>query len=435
MLPSSCQPREPVLTHSTERERKHCIVRYNSDSDINMAAADEIEDDFAPVGITPNATSRFSTITTTGTTSKSNRPRSTTNLDRNPNNASKKSGVTQPTPQALPKRHGPSSIIVSPRQKGNPILSALKSMPWEYGDIPADYLLGLTTCALFLSLKYHKLHPEYIYNRIKQLQGKYALRIVLVMVDIDDHDKPLRELSKTSLINNVTLVLCWSAAEGGRYLELFKTYENAAPTSIKQHQSNSYSDRLVDFVTTPRSINKTDAVALVSQFGTIRTAVNARHEDIATIAGWGEKKVQRWCASVREPFRIQRAAKRTLARDDTLPSLSQPISRAGTLSRDVTRGENEDAAESRLQEASGLSLQDTDADKRPKSRMAEEIPVNDSLFVHDDEESLDEAMTAKPAPPKTTTDSMQVTSKKRKPEDDPLNDGVMAALSKLRKDG
>jgi hypothetical protein len=25
-------------------------------------------------------------------------------------------------------------------------------MPWEYSDIPADYGLGLTTCALFLRL-------------------------------------------------------------------------------------------------------------------------------------------------------------------------------------------------------------------------------------------------------------------------------------------
>lgn len=59
-------------------------------------------------------------------------------------------GVKQPTPQALPQRSAGSSILVSPRQKGNPVLACLKSMPWEYSDIPADYGLGLTTCALFL---------------------------------------------------------------------------------------------------------------------------------------------------------------------------------------------------------------------------------------------------------------------------------------------
>lgn len=65
-----------------------------------------------------------------------------------PNNAA--SGVKQPTPQALPQRAAGSSILVSPRQKGNPVLACLKSLPWEYSDIPADYGLGLTTCALFL---------------------------------------------------------------------------------------------------------------------------------------------------------------------------------------------------------------------------------------------------------------------------------------------
>lgn len=59
-------------------------------------------------------------------------------------------GVKQPTPQALPQRSAGSSILVSPRQKGNPVLACLKSMPWEYSDIPADYGLGSTTCALFL---------------------------------------------------------------------------------------------------------------------------------------------------------------------------------------------------------------------------------------------------------------------------------------------
>ena len=58
--------------------------------------------------------------------------------------------IVQPTPQVLPARGSGSSILVSPRQKGNPVLACLRSVPWEYSDIPADYGLGATTCALFL---------------------------------------------------------------------------------------------------------------------------------------------------------------------------------------------------------------------------------------------------------------------------------------------
>jgi len=382
--------------------------------------ADEIEDsDFTSIGI-PKA----ATTANARPAGQSARPGPA--LDRAPTNAPQRPGVVQPKPQALAKRAGPSSIIVSPRQKGNPILNGIKQVPWEYGDIVPDYILGVTTCALFLSLKYHRLHPEYIYTRIKQLQGKYSLRVVLVMVDIDNHEDSLKELSKTSLINNVTLVLCWSSAEGGRYLELFKSFENAAPTAIKQHQSTSYSDRMVDFITTPRSVNKTDAVSLVSQFGSIRTAVNAGHEDVAGIAGWGEKKVERWCASVREPFRIQRAAKRGLSTEVTRVGTESPVQTGTGLGSSILATRSADIPE----EPSNL-----EASHMSQARQTERVHVDQFA---DDEEALAAALTASSRPPpplsrKANEEIQKPSPKKRKPEDDPLSDGVMAALSKLRK--
>ena len=294
-------------------------------------------------------------------------------------------------------------------------------MPWEYGDIPADYQLGATACALFLSLKYHRLHPEYIYNRIKSIQGKYQLRVILTLVDIDNHEASIRELTKTSVINQVTIILCWSAAEGGRYLELFKSYEHASPTAIRQHQSTAYTDRMVDFVTTPRAINKTDAIALVTQFGTVRTAVNARPDDLAALAGWGEKKVQQWCASVREPFRVEGAAKRTIDLERLNLVATQSISRATTLSRGPTRAEGEDEIED-----------DPEVGRAPPTRTEPEPAVQP-------------VPAAEHNVPDTTKQNLSATAsvsipneevpKKRKPAEDPVSDGVMAALSKLRKSG
>ncbi|KAK5202670.1 ssDNA endonuclease and repair protein rad10 [Exophiala xenobiotica] len=161
-------------------------------------------------------------------------------------NASK---VVQPKPQAMPSRQGPSAILVSTQQKGNAILNHVKSLPWEYSDIPCDYVLGATTCALFLSLKYHPLRPDYIYSRIRQLGKLYNLRILLTMVDITNHEEVLKELSKTSMINNLTLILSWSSQEAGRYFELFKSYEHASPASIRAHQAETYQESLTEFVT------------------------------------------------------------------------------------------------------------------------------------------------------------------------------------------
>ncbi|SPQ27026.1 02ab5337-dbaa-4c4c-ab7f-6e86d54b6251 [Thermothielavioides terrestris] len=320
-------------------------------------------------------------------------------LDRAPpSNASASSGgpkVVQPTPQALPGRGSGSSILVSPRQKGNPVLSCLKSVAWEYSDIPADYGLGQTTCALFLSLKYHRLHPEYIYTRIRNLQGRYNLRVLLTLVDIPNHEDALRELSKTSLVNRVTVVLAWSAAEAARYLELYKAYEHAGFAAIRGQQAAGYAERLVEFVTVPRNINKADAVALVSAFGSLRHAVNAEPEQIAVVGGWGEKKVRAWCKAVEEPFRVRKAAKRSA------PAARVTGSGAGA-------GGNEGEEEEGDAEAEAV-VAEMEAEGAPSEKQRGKQPVAGRVFPP-----------AAPAPAR---------------RDEQLSEGVAAALARLREKG
>lgn len=74
----------------------------------------------------------------------------------------------------------PHCLLVNPKQKGNPILKSIINVPWEYDDIVPDYQMGRTTCALFLSLRYHNLNPDYIHERLKQLGKMYELRVLLV---------------------------------------------------------------------------------------------------------------------------------------------------------------------------------------------------------------------------------------------------------------
>lgn len=63
------------------------------------------------------------------------------------------------------------------------MLKSITSVPWEYEeDIIPDYVMGRTTCALFLSLKYHSLKPDYINDRLKLLGKLYDLRVLLVHV-------------------------------------------------------------------------------------------------------------------------------------------------------------------------------------------------------------------------------------------------------------
>jgi DNA excision repair protein ERCC-1 len=341
--------------------------------------------------------------------------------------------VIQPKPQALPSRQAPSAILVSTRQKGNPILNNVRSLPWEYSDIQCDYVLGATTCALFLSLKYHRLHPEYIYSRIRALGKSYNLRVLLTMVDITNHEEALKELSKTSMINNLTLILCWSAQEAGRYLELFKSYEHASPASIRAHQAESYKESLTEFVTTPRSINKTDAASLISNFGTLRAAVNAQPEELALVPGWGEKKVKVWCSTMRENFRLRRAAKAGI-------SMVRTETTAGAVDSEELNGQTPGSNPQTpipismipSREASGLGLSRDNArpDSSHKRRRLEEVDTGEP---NSDEEAalLAEAERATGSMP-IASDLPPATERRQEPQ---LSEGVMAALAKLREKG
>lgn len=276
------------------------------------------------------------------------------------------------------------------------------------------------------------------------MAGKYNLRILLTMVDIQNHEESLKELSKTSLVNNLTLILCWSAQEAGRYLELYKSYEHASPTSIRAHQATSYSEKLVEFITVPRSINKTDAVGLVSAFGSVRAAVNARPEEIGIIAGWGEKKVQRWCETVRENFRVKKAARRGLALERA--DSSRGLAREDSLFEEDTEGTNTPA---RLgvgaaipvglvpsREVSSLGEQRAgatpDAERRGERRVAEDVPMWEP--GEDEEEALLLAATEEEGRLATQENGSSniAGSKKAITNEEELSEGVMTALAKLR---
>lgn len=198
---------------------------------------------------------------------------------------------------------GRNAIIVSRRQQGNPILKHIRNVRWAFGDIVPDYLLGQNTCALYLSLRYHLLHPDYIYYRIRELQKGFKLRVVLCHVDLEDVIKPLHEVTRTALLHDCTLLCGWSVEECARYLETIKIYENKPADIIQERTDNDYLSRLSNTITTVRHVNKSDVVSLGSTFGTLSGIMGASMEELARCPGIGERKVKRLYDTFHEPFR------------------------------------------------------------------------------------------------------------------------------------
>ncbi|WVY97568.1 hypothetical protein V8G54_029719 [Vigna mungo] len=239
------------------------------------------------------------------------------------------------------------SILVSHRQKGNPLLKHIRNVRWAFADVVCDYMLGQSSCALYLRLfsllnldvlefvccalavvsvnamkmhikssintgypdarpvllRYHLLHPDYLYYRIRELQKNFKLRVVLCHVDVEDVIKPLLEVTKTALLHDCTLLCGWSLEECGRYLETIKVYENKPADIIQGQMDTDYLSRLTHALTTVRHVNKTDVVTLGTTFGSLSNIMGASMEDLARCPGIGERKVKRLFDTFHEPFK------------------------------------------------------------------------------------------------------------------------------------
>ncbi|KAJ3640767.1 hypothetical protein Zmor_027310 [Zophobas morio] len=193
-------------------------------------------------------------------------------------------------------------LLVSPKQRGNPLLKSICNVPWEYDDIVPDYQMGKTTCALFLSLRYHNLNPDYIHERLKLLGKMYELRILLVQVDISDPHHILKNLTRICILADLTLVLAWSAEEAGKILETYKIYENKPADNIMERGESSPYIRLLQVLTSIKPINKTDAMNLIAKFTTLEGIIKASESQLSECPGLGPVKAKKLYTTLHEKF-------------------------------------------------------------------------------------------------------------------------------------
>jgi len=189
-------------------------------------------------------------------------------------------------------------IQVNRKQSGNDLLKKFTRCPYTFADIEPDFVIGRTACALYLSIRFHALHPNYIYERINKLGENYDLRVLLVVVDHVEHKSYLKELSKLSIRCNLTLMLCWSVEDAAMYLEKYKLSEDKPAESIMEKPTNyEYENALdqymIDALAESRSVNRTDAGLIVSLFDTFDKICSASPEELSICPGVGMSKAQR----------------------------------------------------------------------------------------------------------------------------------------------
>ena len=205
-------------------------------------------------------------------------------------------------------------IQVSRSQTGNPLLEHLTFYQMNGKIKDVDYVINSKCVVLFLSLRYHKLHPEYIYNKLKKVTYNHpdTLRVLLLYVDVDDFQDTVRELNKLALFNSLTLVLGWTHEQCANYLQNLKAVEKEASKRIIQGSRTKddevlgndakFLERLVESLASINSVTQRDSQSLLAEYGSLRAVAGAPGEQLQTLSGLGATKVQRLLAAFHEPL-------------------------------------------------------------------------------------------------------------------------------------
>eukprot|EP00055_Hartaetosiga_balthica_P007170 m.24258 g.24258 ORF g.24258 m.24258 type:complete len:338 (+) comp5636_c0_seq1:140-1153(+) len=204
---------------------------------------------------------------------------------------------------------GPSFVKVSTVQKDNPVLKNIRNVQWQFCEQEPDFVMGKRTCALYLSLRYHLLHPEYIHQRFRQVGRLYELRVLMAQVDIRDSQPCLIELAKLCILQGYTLIVAWSSKEVGRYIETYKAYENKSSDALKEHVEKDFVAQFANATTSIRTVTKRDAVTLMTTFGDLKHVVLADKQDLILCPNFGERKVDKMHEVFEQPFINPNSAK------------------------------------------------------------------------------------------------------------------------------
>ena len=203
----------------------------------------------------------------------------------------------------------PHVLSISTKQRGNGVLNFIRNVPTKFEKIVPDFIMNATTCALFLSCKYHSLHPPYIHRRIAELKTDFKLRVLLVLVDVDDNMATLLFLNKLAVQKDMTLMLAWSEEEAARYLESYKALENNDASIIQRKEKDNFVDQAAEFLSAP-GVNKTDSASLLSHFTSIKAITASSMLDLGLVTGLGPVKVKKLHDALHKPFSSKRQRER-----------------------------------------------------------------------------------------------------------------------------
>lgn len=196
------------------------------------------------------------------------------------------------------------AIVAAMRQRGNPILAFVRSTLVEFVDgLAPDYLAGPDIAVCFISLKFQRLHPEYLARRIDAMGNSHKTRVLLCRVDLEHPEEQLQAVTLKAFHSEISLVLAWSDAEAAAYLETLHRHQNqSADALMAKVPQGDLRARLTEALTTVRGVNKTDAANIMARFVSMADIAAAPVEGLQRCPGIGGKKVRQLHNVFHTPF-------------------------------------------------------------------------------------------------------------------------------------
>ncbi|CAE7865035.1 DNA excision repair protein ERCC-1 [Symbiodinium microadriaticum] len=203
------------------------------------------------------------------------------------------------------RRQAQQAIVAKARQQQNPIVKYIQSTPIDFVEDPElkpDFLAGPETAVLFISLKFQRLHQDYLKGKVQSL-GDFRNRVLLCKVDLEQPEETLEQVTLAAFHGKVSLLLAWSDAEAAAYLETLYRCQSKGAEALKRRVTQGDSRaRFQEVLSTIKGINKSDAASLASRFGSFAQIARSTEKEFLHCHGIGDKKVKQLTAVLHKPF-------------------------------------------------------------------------------------------------------------------------------------
>lgn len=102
------------------------------------------------------------------------------------------------------------------------------------------------------------------------------------------------------------MLVAWSAEEAGRYLEMYKVFEQKPPDVIRGKTKQDYMSVMQAVLTNIRGVNKTDVWTLSTNFSSLADLAMQPPEKFLMLPGMGDVKAKNLARAFREPFQAEK---------------------------------------------------------------------------------------------------------------------------------